>query len=350
MTVKNGTKKTGIGRLLGKYWVTIWLVTAFVLLFTVIVSQGAYTHSNHKIKRVVAPSASTEGLFTSNYLKLGTTALQYAYCDGSVLQYDVIIRNYNPADQSTVYEGDLSYTLNVTVAHKSGAVYDSANDANWLSNMRGSITVECGNETITINSSTPQDVSQPHTLSGSGESGKNTWTVTYSGITKDDDYCVNMVAVPLASGVDQLSATIIATTTPKINHEGWSCELAEKNGSGTVDDYDGFNYTISGTGAKILKFSYDSTHLEINPAFYAFSEEYDGVMEISAPAEYSGDRTDITAADWRTVVIRADPETTGNDSYDFQVYKVGGYQPESFDDVDPDPENTGSIVEFTSAN
>lgn len=342
--MKNNQKRIQIRKIFAKHWVKIWLIAASVFLLTILTVWGAYTNTDQKMKRVVAPSASSGGLFTSNYLKLGSNAIETAFFDADSVShsYNVIIRNHDPSDPETMFNGSIPYTLTASLAHKDGSLYNSNVDSVALSSMTSSnmyISISFGTDTITLNGSTLNGSSSSHTLSKTAGNHENTWTVTYSdNIPLGSDFCVRLVAEPAAStNLDSLSATIIIDSYPVPNPEGWSCELVE---SGNIDDFDAFNYTISGTGKKDLSFSYDSAKLIVNPACYQFSETHNGVREISEPVDYVG------KAGWKTIVIHADPDTTLVNRYDFQVYK-NDWQPSSINDITPNAkDNNNTLISY----
>ncbi|MCR5020627.1 hypothetical protein [Ruminococcus sp.] len=333
-------KNTKVVKFLKKNIFVVWIIAVSFLLSTVVFVYAAYESSNYKIKRVVAPAAASGNLFTSNYLSTGTTTIRSAYFnDDEVITYNVVIRNYNPADRGTVFEGDIPYTLHAVLAHSDGTAYDATVDSVALGDMitnSRSITINMGNETLTLDGEHLSANSNTHTLSGTGEDGENEWTVVCNNIPLNSDYCLKLMAEPAgATNLGSISATIIASSYPVVNLEGWSCYLVE---SGTLAAYDAFNYTITGTGTKTLKFSYDSTKLTVNESNYIF------FTEIAAPVPYSGNVTHSDSGNWRTIVISADPENTKMNRYDLQVYKVGSWQPISFDEITPG--ESGAFVEF----
>ena len=323
------SKKTKKG--FSKHWITIWLVVS-ILLIAVIGAFAVYADVNNKMKRVIVPSDKKDSLFTSNYLSSGSPNIRYVYfnAEDSPFGYDVIIRNYSPSDPGNVYDGEIKYTLRAELAHKNGSSY-SALEATGMNGEQ--IHLTCGVNEITINSSNLfEEIEQ--TISGSGESGRKIWTVSYTNIPLGSDYCIKMTATPENVNLQTISATIIIDSYPQVHREGWSCTLVE---SGNMSDYDAFNYTIIGTGAANLIFRYDESKVTINPAFYSLYGEVDAPV---ADTDKGGD--------WKKVVIHADPDSTDINRYDVQVYKVNSYQPSS--SVYIDPNEAGSFVEFTTSD
>ncbi len=333
-------KENGLVKTLKNHIIVIWIVITSFLLSAIIYVSATYTEPNHKIKRVLAPAAISNNLFTSNYLSNGTTTIKSAYFnqDEAPYTYSVVIRNYNPADRGTVFDGEIPYTLRAALAHSDGRLYDATTDASALTAMTVndmSITVTFGEETLILDGTHLSKDSNLYTLSGTGVTGENEWRVVCNNIPLNSDYCLKLTADPAGStNLGAISATIIAATYPVVNLEGWSCSLAE---SGTLSAYDAFNYTISGTGSKDLKFSYDSTKLRVNEA------NYELISDIAAPVAYSGSGNRSTS-DWKTIVISANPDLSKVNRYDLQVYKVGSWQPTSFDQLTPG--NADAYVEF----
>ena len=344
-------RRKKITNFLKRQWILVWLVLALVSLMAVI-SYASYKNANNKIKRVVAPAAKTEGLFTSNYLALGAPNIKTAYCDENntnTYTYNVDIRNYNPADPDTVFKSPIPYTLSVQLVHRDGTPYDKDADAEALTAMRNgnmSITVALSGteETITLDGTAEgsclHGTAQRHTLSGTGADKENRWIVTYNGIILDSDYCVKFTAIPQAGlNLDTISATVIVASYPVVNPEGWDCKLVE---SGIITDYDAFNYTISGTGTKDLYFSYDATKLRVNVAFYGMSS----ADEIDAPISYAGGGNAAAHSGWQTIIIHANPDSLKINRYDLQIYKVDNktWKPTSWTEITPN--EVDSLIEF----
>ena len=320
-------KKQKAKKSFSKHWITIWLVIS-ILLIAVIGAFAVYADVNNKMKRVIAPSDKKDSLFTSNYLSSGTSNIRYVYfnAEDTPFGYDVIIRNYSPSDPGNVYDGIITYTLKAELAHKNGTSYLEATGMNGEE-----ISLTCGEDTITINSSNlSEEIDQE--LSGSGEGGRKIWTISYTNIPLGSDYCIKLTAIPDNDNLQTISATIIIDNYPQAHREGWSCTLVE---SGNLSDYDAFNYTIIGTGAANLIFSYDESKVQINPAFYTLNSEVDAP---TANTQKGGN--------WKKVVIHADPDSTQINRYDIQLYKVNSFQPSSSVYIDPNEE--GSYVEFTT--
>lgn len=340
--MKNDTNKM-IKKFFARHWITVWLVAVSVLFTAILVTYAAYTDANRKIKRVVAPAAKTDNLFTSNFLSLGNSNVKSAFFEGTgPYNFDVIIRNYNPADPNNIFDENITYTLSVELAHKNGTAYTASEAAAMpgTANITVSINEDDSSlhETLMLDATHISDASaKTHTLTSSNKD--DSWHVRFTGLELGSDYCVKITATPNYIGLEAISATINIAEYPKIHQEGWTCELADGD---PLSVYDAYNYTITGTGAKQLKFSYDSSKLVVNPAFYTLDLSYEKdsvtVDQVVAPVDHA------TKSGWKTIVINADPDITKSNRYDFQVYKVGSYQPASLTEITPN--ETGSYIEF----
>jgi hypothetical protein len=312
-----------------RQWILIWLAAVSTALVAVI-GYAAYKSENNKIKRVVAPSSASDGLFTSNYLKLGDSNKKpyYSSNESSEYSFDLLIRNFNPSDPSSIYPGDITYTITAELVHFSGALYNLSTDSSALAKMENdsiSIDVGLGTDVISLDHDTLSgSSSQPHTLAKISGATADEWTVTFTNTGRDSDYCVKITATPTNSMIPSISSLIYVATTPEPHSQDWSGDFSDKtkeSGVDIADHYDAFNYTISGSGDKQLIFSYDPAKLIISPMFCASPSNYQG----SNPAHSS----------WKSVVINATPSTTNINRYDFQLYKAisgaSGTEYSSFD-------------------
>ena len=324
-------------RLLKRQWILIWMIVAMAGL-TATVVYAVYTEGNFKIKRVIAPAAEIGGLFTSNYLTIsgGAKSVYYQEDATTLTPFTVEIRNFNPNDPDTKYPGTINYSIIASLAHINGDEYTNDDpsqitaDSDWIKkNM--AVTLSLGDKNISLSGNTLSgnlgitNVEDKFSLTGTHSS--DSWTVTLSNFSLNTDYCLKITAIPDNQDLESISQVLVVNAIPKIYTEGWSCALADTISEKNVSNYDAFNYTITGTGNKTLKFSYDSSKLEINPTFCSYITE-------ATSGGYSGS-SEETRTGWKTVTIIADPDSTLVNRYDLQLYKVNGYQPEGFDELKP---------------
>ncbi|MDO4862524.1 MAG: hypothetical protein Q4A05_00035 [Ruminococcus sp.] len=314
-------------------WILAWLITAVFILVS-IVCYAEYEEANTRMKRVFVASKQTTALFTSNYLMSTSYHKDVRFNEDDTKQIVVYLRNYNISDPNKLHEGGVSYTLAATLAHKSTAEYELPREgdedaaASWAAeewNTRHySISISDGTNITTLSGDTISATVGAYTMSDSVRQ-VDTYTVTFN-VPLDSDYCVTLEATPTDSA-EKLTATIgVASDQDDDDNEGWTCTLAD-NQAVSIDNYDAFNYIITGNGGTSLKFSYDSTQLRISPVFLA----YNNLRE----EEYSG-RTG-----WKTVDI---PVQSDINSYDIQMYKENGSSP-SWSNLNP-KDTTNRWVEF----
>ena len=342
MRMKDRTQ--AIVRFLKQQWIVLWLLVAISGL-TAVVVYAIYSEGENKIKRVVAPAAELGGLFTSNQLMVGggSKSVYYQESDTPPFEFPLEIRNYNVNDPDTKYQGTIEYSLTARLVHMNETPYTLAElpeTSDWnATDAPMSIAIELNNDKIELKGNAitgSLGAETKYTLTSANP--LDSWTVTFTNIPLDTDYCVEITAVPVNQDLENLSQVIGISSVPEIYTEGWSCVIADDT-SKSVNSYDAFNYTITGTGKKDLKFSYDSSVLEINPSFCEYLTE-------ASIGNYSGSTTENRSG-WKTILIHADPDQTFVNRYDFQMYKVGTFSPGSFDDLKPEE---SSYIEFEQAS
>lgn len=321
-------------RFFAKRWITIWLAIVSVLLTVVIIAFASYTDTNKTIKRVFVASKQVSTLFTSNYLMSGANYRPVCFNPSDTKEIPVLIRNYNPTDPTQVYDGPITYTLTAELAHTNCTAYtaaEAAADEGW-SNTTNPMTIEItdGTNTITLTGSTISDslsnIVLPNT-SGTQTGVRNVheWTVTFTNIPLESDYCVTLIATP-NDGSGAIQSTLgVANLPPPSKTDGWTCFLADDTSINIVN-YDAFNYMITGSGGTYLKFSYDATKLQVNPVFTSYHTE--AVLNDSYQGSGTGDHTG-----WKTIVITVQSNVN---RYDLQMYKVASASPSAWSNLEPD--------------
>ena len=195
-----------------------------------------------------------------------------------------------------------------------------------------SIVITNGTQTITLSgvtrSGTISSISLPDTDElGNGSQIRNVheWTVTFTNVPLDSDYCVTLTATP-NDGSGAITATLDIASFPDNEHDGWTCFLADDT-SKDIDEFDAFNYLIAGSGGTSLKFSYDASKLEINPIFLAYHSE-----EANLNESYQGSVTGSHTG-WKTLVITVQENVN---RYDLQMYKKNSESPSNWDELKPE--------------
>ena len=315
-------------KFLKKQWALVWLITT-ALLLTTIIGYTAYEEANTKMKRVFVANKLVTQLFTSDYLVLGGSHRSVPFDPNDEKNIPFIIRNYNPLDPGKVNE--VTYTLTAQLSHKSKTPYTvselgagTENVDKWISQ----------NMQIEITDST--DASKKITLSGTTINGSITgisnlniatrtthrWNIAYTNIPLDADYCVTLTATP--SKGDPISATLGIATMPDTKYESWDCAIADDTDQ-SIGTYDAFNYVITGSGGYMLKFSYDTTKLEISPTFVAYNKGSEETPDVEL-------KTNSPQTEWNTVEIKVKDTVS---RYDIQMYKVNQSNP-TWNNLDPD--------------
>ena len=357
--------KNRISKILKKQWVSIWLIIASLMLAAVI-AYASYQDSDTMLKRVVAPSADLGGLFSSNYLGQGPAtdnqrSAPFSANESKIYIYDLTVRNYNQADPSKTYKGTITYDLSVSLVHSDSDAtkynYNNNTDKHILDAMKAdedlgrpaqTITVSVDSHTLTFgwNGETLCDITQEiRGLTLSEASGVDTVRVTYTNIDLNSDFCLMFTADPTDSNPDlyELSGVISVSTSPDVHGDGWKCVLNDAvsdtpGDAHSYDNYDAFNYLITGTGNKILKFSYNSNYVFVNPTFCGF------ITEATESAGTDG---------WKTITINAkpnadddDPNKTSASRYDIQVYKKTDADGAEWKAATLQPNASGAYIRF----
>ncbi len=105
-------------------WITVWLVLA-ALIFSSVVGYATYTGIT-SLKRVVSTKPGAGILFSSNYMKQGSTAqvsIEYhsesEFGEGVNPEYNMTVCNFSQGDRATWYTANnLSYYITATAVSK----------------------------------------------------------------------------------------------------------------------------------------------------------------------------------------------------------------------------------------
>ena len=328
-----------------RQWIVIWLVAAIVAL-TSMLASAIYVGSFNSMKRVMVSTSGIGKMFSSDWLEENTlyrtrhfqnplTPEQIA--GGATYDVPVHVYNYDRKNPGKHYGKDIKYTIKACFVTATGVdITDST-----IIGAR-TITIQCGNETFSLNQSNLSGQSTLQTLvSNSDEktASSNLYTVKFSGnwdLENDTNICVKVIAELDTTGTEKykdlanLSGVIGIGKTGTTTSTGWTGELKE---TGTAGTYDAFNFTVSGTGAATIIFEWDPSKVEVNKYFY--------LKNIVAFDENEVVYTAGTGDAWSRMVINANSNTERGrtessagvyrNRYDFQIYKVGGNSPASLD-------------------
>lgn len=280
------------------YGIMLWLVMAAVLVVS-FGSMAAYTNFN-SVKKVVSTGKPKDTLFSSNYLYLTGESDLYSSrritpaTEGENSSFTVQIYNYVYGNPSAWNTETIVYTFQVIVKPRV--------DGNSLPVEAGSITVKMGTDSATA---IDEAGNKKYTFTGhslSSESAtQNSYTITFPNSIKDQ-IKLEITATPTEmtkTGNKKLAAVISMATLEATKH--WTGKFLDDQSS-TPDQYDGYNYEISGNGTGTVTLQWDSSKLQISKWF--------------------ADENKIDVVDGKSLNIyikEGDPT-----AYQFQFYRVPG--------------------------
>ena len=348
-----------IKQLIKKNWITVWLVVAIITLSGGLV-LAKYATEHNVIRRVIATDGGAGNRFTSNYLFAGNSNQQIrnvASIDTRDVVFDLYIYNYSLNNPTQWYKSDLDYTLQFDVTSVDGrTTLTSAN----IEELIGSDSIEIYTVTgtdenpvetslVTINKDNVASVTgSSHTISQTivrsqynGTSNKYKLVIPNSAIGKD--IALQVVAKParkhgdisdlvLSSRFGAASQSIILTT-------GWSGSYNDDT-SIALSRYEGFNYSITGSGTSsgTLSWRYDLLEPNKNQMIALFG------IDPTVAANYTEDST----THMRTITI---PLSSDNNAgrYDFQFYIKDSSAKSAIENMSwTDFENTCTFVETSN--
>ena len=284
--LKKAAKRAGVT------WVTAWMVVA-ALILTGLIGYASYTGVT-MVKRVVSTKSGAGLLFSSNYLTTGTlTSIEYGnysdYLDGqgnplsTNPTYTMNVCNYSQGDKATWYtSGNISYTVTAELllnerytAEEAAALGNNALAGQY----KPPTAADLAGKTFGIKYSSDSSfhnfsVSQLSiTLPASG-----TYTLNKSAASADA-FTILMDKSELLSNAPNFWIRLTATPT---SVAGGEVEVINgylglcKNASGdvnwtgvigdedyTTQDYDAYNYIISGNGTGTFYFAWDDTRVNL---------------------------------------------------------------------------------------
>lgn len=309
-----------------KHGITAWLI-ASVLLLASFISYAEYVEQQNRVKRVVANTSESGQMFASDYLVVGSPAARKIPISENeeACIIDFKIWNYDPADAVKYYDRSLTYTLTAQLVDGSGTkIIQSA-----LGNREIGIKKNADESYTMFNS---YDAENGYMITFSGlnfpgtTKGEHKYQVKYdkSMLTDGSNIYVKLTATPDRTqnrDLNPITATLGVTSQVATLVQGWSGEF---NDDKNFNDYDGFNYVISGNGEMRLTLRWRPDRLEINKYFL---EDIAGDLQLTnGEAVTVMEQEGIT---WKCVTINAKSEDTivdgevqrkGVNRYDIQFY------------------------------
>lgn len=341
---KKATKTAGIS------FITIWLIVASVVFFSV-VGYAAYTRVI-MVKRVVSTKAGAGFLFSSNYMATGTLSTiehdEYdSYTGDNNPIYTVNVCNYAQGDKSTWYtSSDIEYRVTAEIFLNERYTAEEANtlgDDSLEGTYKTPSIDDLEGKIFGIRYGTSGDFNY---FTGSRLSFTLPSSLTHYSLDK------NAVSTDMFDVVFDKSELlknapgfwIKLTATPKDEVGGEVAEISGfigvcKSASGEASwtgyindkdykttDYDAYNYIISGNGTGTFYFAWDDS--KVKPNEFAFAN-YGTESAPLSPAMLS-DFTDYkqygasapSGGTWKYISFPVDSDILPR--YEFQLYKTSG--------------------------
>ena len=350
---------------LKKNWITAWLIVSVVGTVSFF-AFTEYIEDSNRAKRVVANTAGAGELFSSDQLAVGGVSdrdvpFGDSDDDNTVLFYELPVRiwNYDSSNPTFYYDdSDITYTLTAQLMKKNASgSYDVITSSTALSdpddnpNTDDAISIglkkDGTDSDYTLFTATPSGTIPPVEFGSGTPRDKytitqsfdptNGYTITYTGLKlfkggrdenkffiqfpkwmrkSNNKIYVKLTASPTPNlaaynGLHDLSGILSITEGKTELSQGWSGRF---NDSTNEDDYDGFNYVISGNGSATITFKWRDDKFEINPFFLS-----------SNTATIPNSQTQITddnGVKWNSITINANSDTTNR--YDIQLYMKNG--------------------------
>ena len=331
-----------------KNWITVWLVlVSMCMVYFVVFAE--YIEDSKRAKRVIANTTGVGDLFSSDHLAVGGTVHLVPFGDTDETYYDLPVRiwNYDSANPTMYYDKkDITYTLVAQLMKKDvNDDYVVITEEDVLDEISVSIKKEGSDDSYTAFTATPEADQTITVDTGTSEydytihqsyNNTNGYGITYTGLrllkeSRDENKFYIRFPKSMAAAADKIYVKLTATPTPSPAaydsvkelegilsitegrtelSQGWSCTFNDSEGN---EDYDGFNYMISGNGAATITFKWRDDKLEINPFFLS-----DNMATIPDPVT----QETIGGNTWNKIIIHADSETKSR--YDIQLYMKDG--------------------------
>lgn len=345
-------------------WITVWLVLV-ALIFSTVVGYATYTGIT-SLKRVVSTRPGAGILFSSNYMKQGSTAqvsIEYRsdgeFEAGVNPEYNMTVCNFSQGDRATWYtSNDLKYYITARLLlnekYTSEDIENGA-DPSLLGEYKNPTAADIGSLKFGIKYSSDVDytyfsssqlsVTLPSTGSYSldkTEASTDTFSLLFDRAELQYDtprFWIQVTATPTSvSGaeVETLSG-YVGTCKSAVAGANWLGFIDDENYE-TID-YDSYNYVIAGNGKGSFYFAWDDS--KVKPNEFAL-QNYSSDIQSGTPASVSswtnynhyGSGAPTSGA-WKYIELSVDSDSIPR--YEIQLYKTNG------DDFSP---NISSYVDY----
>ena len=302
-----------------KHFIAIWIAAAALTLVT-LGALATYTNQSNKAKKVVATVAKTEMQFSSNYLDTTNPFRTIVINDGDAISVDV--RNYS-GNSTTWYKSDINYTFTAELTKTDGSSLSESEAAELLGD-GGSVIIKTADDegtesptplcTLTATNRSSGDISRCLTFNSSATTSDH-FKVYFS--SPSSKVCVKITATPNVSykDLELISAILAVSDKSSVQNNGWTGEFTDPMTNKTPSDYDAYNYAITGNGnSDSATLRWDSSKISIN------SQYIRDTLHVTTISDIPG-RTG-----WKEITFSLD-STTSSGRYSFQVFKVNGQIP-----------------------
>jgi len=361
--------RTKILSFIKKYGLPLWCILSALSVCCLFVA-AEYTVTTSSMKKVVASTSEQGRMFSSNVLsENGSSSYVAKYFEThlaneethTIAPYDVDVYfwNYSLNNLSKWYSSDIDYKITVTMTDSNGesskvTATDMGDRTVQLIKVTRVVKVDPDSHTETI--------TYPETILATLKGGETSPRLTYTtnvqtlvhnsansaeehyimrfssnwDLENDTEICVKTIAEPYKGSeeskykdLSSLGAIIGLRETTGSESPVWQAYLAEESSGMTVDNCDGYNLVVTGSGAAKITIKWNTDKLACNKNFYnntiysfgTYTITVDGnpqsVREVS-DVSYSGNTA--------TMTIMADSgrdETNNRNRYDIQFYKTG---------------------------
>lgn len=299
-------------KIIKKYWITFWLIASGCAVAGLI-AQARYNDGRNVVKRVVATQKNERQLFSSDLLSTSTPQHFRTVDTETVTEqfFDINIYNYDVKNPGTVYPTDIIYDLSVRFYNSTGTQELSAAQTEALIGTDEirlyaySSNVLSAASFLTVNKDTASgDNHASRTVTAASSTDK--FRVVLPISMKDKDISVKITASP--SGYSDLPSGIYALFSIKTQTftkiDGWNGTFNDDM-SIPLSSYDGFNYSITGSGKSEGTLSWRNDLVEPN------QHQITGLMKPGTSVSESGNMSSIT-------IVLDSEENSGR--YDIQFY------------------------------
>lgn len=230
------------------------LLLVGAMLLAIYGSFAAYTNFN-SVKRVVSTGTQSDTMFGSNYLTLMNLSdtsipvkrISLAESNGTYT-FTVQICNYVWGDESLYNPRQISYTMKAELIPMNGGTLPGGCDGIKMRGTPFSADGRCdlGNQTL-----------------DTGDAKTNEYKIEIPAFLKDK-IKIKIIAEPGKSSKEAVNfqklAAILSFADYEVN-KNWTGHFIDSQTERNPDDYDAFNYEISGNGAGTVTVTWDDSLL-----------------------------------------------------------------------------------------